>query len=208
VELAECDQQMGGGAVSAGFGNKVSNQRHHLMQRALKLTHHNATAAEDLVQETICKALANEEQFVTGTNIRAWLYTILQNLFYEKYKKSKRLVLTRDIARRRGCGSDERDETDFVDEITNGTEPNQENDLYHKQICTAVNEALTRLPREQEIILRIWMRSGGGYADIVQLLEIPRGTAKSRVYRAQQNLRKIILALDSDKPIPQLKNAL
>ena len=50
----------------------------------------NAPEADDLVQETLLKALDNMDQFVPGTNLRAWLFTIARNTFYSNYRKRRR----------------------------------------------------------------------------------------------------------------------
>src|SRR5690606_4097056 len=53
---------------------------------------HNPALADDLVQDTLVKALANVERFEPGTNLRAWLFTILRNHYYSQLRKSKREV--------------------------------------------------------------------------------------------------------------------
>ena len=48
--------------------------------------------AEDLVQETVLRAISKQPQFVAGTNLRAWLFTILRNQFYSEHRKSRREI--------------------------------------------------------------------------------------------------------------------
>ena len=66
--------------MSNVFNNKVSEARGVLKPFAIKLTR-DITDAEDLVQETVYKAIVNYEKFQTGTNLKAWLYTIMKNIF-------------------------------------------------------------------------------------------------------------------------------
>src|SRR3954467_11947370 len=58
---------------------------------ALSLTH-NVTYADDLVQDTILRAWANLDRFEVGTNLQAWLFTILRNSFYSQHRKKRREV--------------------------------------------------------------------------------------------------------------------
>lgn len=72
--------------MSNVFNNKVSEARVVLKPFAIKLTR-DITDAEDLVQETVYKAIVNYEKFQTGTNLKAWLYTIMKNIFINDYRK-------------------------------------------------------------------------------------------------------------------------
>src|SRR5215213_8648007 len=56
-------------------------------------------SAKDLCQETLCKAFTYREQYQTGTNIRAWLYTIMRNIFINDYRREKRRKLAMDVVR-------------------------------------------------------------------------------------------------------------
>lgn len=72
------------------FKNEVKTATIVLKPHAMKLTR-DINDAEDLIQETIVRALINEDKFQDGTNIRAWLFTIMKNIFINDYrKKSKR----------------------------------------------------------------------------------------------------------------------
>ena len=72
------------------FKNEVKTATIVLKPHAMKLTR-DINDAEDLIQETIVRALINEDKFQEGTNIRAWLFTIMKNIFINDYrKKSKR----------------------------------------------------------------------------------------------------------------------
>lgn len=68
------------------FQQDLTDTVKYLKPFALRLTH-NATESEDLLQETLLKALKNESKFTEGTNLKAWLFTIMKNIFINDYRK-------------------------------------------------------------------------------------------------------------------------
>ena len=71
---------------SLEFREMLVSQADFLKPFAINLTR-DAEAAKDLYQETVYKALANQEKYNTGTNIKAWLYTIMRNIFINDYRR-------------------------------------------------------------------------------------------------------------------------
>ena len=57
---------------------------------------HNPTRGEDLAQDTIARAIENADKFTSGTNLRAWLFTVLRNLYYSQLRKEKREITSGD----------------------------------------------------------------------------------------------------------------
>src|SRR5436190_3852984 len=68
------------------FDQVLINNTDYLRPFAMTLTR-DAESAKDLLQETLYKALANKEKYSTGTNIKAWLYTIMRNIFINNYRR-------------------------------------------------------------------------------------------------------------------------
>src|SRR5712675_2146183 len=68
------------------FNQVVINNAEYLKPFAITLTKDNETA-KDLLQETMLRALANKEKYNAGTNIKAWLYTIMRNIFINDYRR-------------------------------------------------------------------------------------------------------------------------
>lgn len=128
--------------------------------------------AEDLVQETLVRAIENAHRYEPGTNMRAWLFTIMRNKFYSTYNKSKREGpgLTECIADTTCIG------------------PAQEWSLQTKRLQSAINE----LPQHYREAIILVGAIGESYSDAARILDCDIGTIKSRVNRARTILRRLI----------------
>jgi RNA polymerase sigma-70 factor (ECF subfamily) len=136
----------------------------------------NVDRADDLVQETLLRALANIHSFQPGTNLSAWLFTILRNLFRSEYRKRKREVEDTD-------GS-------FAESLK--SYPEQVGRVEFQEFRTA----LAQLPAEQREALILVGASGFSYEEAADICECAVGTIKSRVNRARSRLAKL-LAIDN-----------
>jgi len=132
--------------------------------------------ADDLVQETLLRALTNIDSFEPGTNMSAWLFTILRNLFRSEYRKRRREV--------------EDAEGSYAESLT--TPPEQNSRLEIDEF----REALKLLPPEQRESLILVGASGFSYEEAAQICGCAVGTIKSRVNRARGRLAEI-LAIES-----------
>ncbi|MCU0380565.1 MAG: RNA polymerase sigma factor [Chitinophagaceae bacterium] len=134
-------------------------------------------AAKDLLQETMYRALANQEKYSVGTNIKAWLYTIMRNIFINNYRrKSKQNTIFDNSS------------NDFLlnynqHTIDNGAESN----LRMKDIFAALHN----LPDifKQPFMLYF---EGYKYHEIADALQEPLGTIKSRIHFARRLLKEEI----------------
>jgi RNA polymerase sigma-70 factor (ECF subfamily) len=136
----------------------------------------NADRADDLVQETVMRAMANMNTFTPGTNMAAWLFTILRNIFRSQYRKRRREVEDPD-------GS-------YLASLK--LPPEQFGRLEFKELI----EALAKLPHVQREALLLVAASGFSYDEAAAICEVAVGTIKSRVSRARQLLAEL-LAIDS-----------
>ena len=132
----------------------------------------NVDRADDLVQETILRALANIHSFQPGTNMPAWLFTILRNLFRSEYRKRRREVEDAD-------GS-------FAETLRSN--PDQLGRVEFQEF----REALAQLPAEQREALILVGASGFSYEEAADICECAVGTIKSRVNRARSRLAKLL----------------
>jgi|SRR5579864_91715 len=136
----------------------------------------NADRADDLVQETVVRAMANIDSFTPGTNMSAWLLTILRNLFRSQYRKRRREVEDPD-------GS-------YLASLK--LPPEQFGRLQFKELI----EALPKLPYLQREALLLVAASGFTYDEAAAICGVAVGTIKSRVSRARQYLAEL-LVIDS-----------
>src|ERR1700684_1310266 len=121
--------------------------------------------ADDLVQETMLRALAHIDSFQPGTNMPAWLFTILRNLFRSEYRKRRREVEDADGG--------------YAERLK--SPPEQLGAVEFEEFC----EALAKLPPEQREALILVGAAGFEYGDAAAIAGCAIGTVKSRVSRAR-----------------------
>ena len=136
----------------------------------------NVDRADDLVQETLLRAMANIDSFQPGTNLPAWLFTILRNLFRSEYRKRRREVEDAD-------GS-------YAESLK--SYPEQHGRIEFEEFRVA----LMKLPADQREALILVGASGFSYEETAAICECAVGTIKSRVNRARRRLAEL-LAIDS-----------
>ena len=132
----------------------------------------NRDRADDLVQDAILRAWANINQFERGTNLSAWLFTILRNQFHSEYRKRKREVEDADgsYAARLKKHPDQQSRLDFEDFRT----------------------ALATLPLDQRGALLLVGAQGMSYEEAAAVCQVAVGTVKSRVNRARSKLASVL----------------
>jgi RNA polymerase sigma-70 factor, ECF subfamily len=132
----------------------------------------NRDRADDLVQDTLMRAWANLERFERGTNLEAWLFTILRNRFHSEYRSRRREVEDAD-------GS-------YAARLK--THPDQQAHLDYEDFCTA----LAKLPPDQREALLLVGAQGMSYEEAAEVCNVPLGTVKSRVNRARSRLAALL----------------
>ena len=137
------------------------------------------TQAEDLVQETMLKAYRSWHQYRPGTNLRAWLLTILRHTFINQYRKTKRAGPQVDISAIEG-------HTVFGE--VQDVDP--EGSFFERIVDDEVLRAIDALPDEFRETLVLSDVEGLAYAEIAEITEVPVGTVKSRLFRARKALQR------------------
>ena len=130
----------------------------------------NRDRADDLVQDTILRAWANINRFERGTNLSAWLFTILRNQFHSEYRKRKREVEDGSYAAWLKTHPDQQSRLDFEDFRT----------------------ALATLPLDQREALLLVGAQGMSYEEAAAVCQVAVGTVKSRVNRARSKLASVL----------------
>ncbi len=157
-----------------------------LYRTALRLSR-NPQDAEDLVQETYLNAFRALNRFEEGTNLRAWLFRILNNAFISQYRRRKRRP-----------SSSLEDVTDFYlyDHLLDGgvspRPENPEREVLERIGDERVLSALEELPVEFRQVELLADVEGFSYREIADILGIPIGTVMSRLYRARRRLQKTL----------------
>jgi RNA polymerase sigma-70 factor (ECF subfamily) len=138
---------------------------------------HNGSDADDLVQDTLIKAWTHKDKYEPGTNLRAWLFTILRNTYYTQVTRRRREV---------------RDETgEYASTLK--SPPTQDWTVAMRVLQTALGE----LPAEHREALILVGAAGLSYEEAAEICGCALGTIKSRVNRARSKLLKI---MDAEEP--------
>jgi len=132
----------------------------------------NIDRADDLVQETLLRAIANIDSFQPGTNMSAWMFTILRNLFRSEYRKRRREV----------------EDTDGSYAESLKSQPEQSSRLEFQEF----RAALAKLPPDQREALILVGASGFSYEEAASICDCAVGTIKSRVNRARTRLADLL----------------
>jgi RNA polymerase sigma-70 factor, ECF subfamily len=167
-------------ADADAFGAEVLRYLEPLYATALRLTRNRADA-EDLVQDTFVKALRFSDRFERGTNLRAWLSTILHNTWRNRLRDTGREAAVVDVDSAR---------LEEVGAPTEGSPGHEtpEQLLLRKTLDADLRAALDELP--DNFRQAVWLRDVEefSYAEIAGMLDIPIGTVMSRISRGRRML--------------------
>jgi RNA polymerase sigma-70 factor, ECF subfamily len=146
--------------------------------------------ADDLVQEALVKAWSNLGSFTEGTNMRAWMFTILRNVYYSEHRKRRREV----------------QDADGMFSARLVVHPSQSGHMDLQDF----REALAKLPSDQREALILVGASGFSYEEAADICQVAVGTIKSRVNRARSALTRALSVQTSSEfgPDPDLQAAM
>jgi RNA polymerase sigma-70 factor (ECF subfamily) len=158
------------------FDQMLLSNTEFLKPFAITLTR-DTEAAKDLLQETLYRALSNREKYNVGTNIKAWLYTIMRNIFINNYRrKSKQNVIFDNTPN---------------DYLLDHNQSVTANKAFENINMKEVNEAIYALPEIFKSPFLLYFE-GFKYHEIAKILEEPLGTIKSRIHFARKLLKSQI----------------
>lgn len=160
--------------ASIDFDQLLLNNTEFLKPFAVTLTRDNEVA-KDLLQETMYRALANKEKYNVGTNIKAWLYTIMRNIFINNYRRKSKQSTIFDST-----------PNEFLINYNQVTTTNAaESALKMKDIQLAIH----KLPEIFRLPFTLYFE-GYKYHEIAEVLSEPLGTIKSRIHFARKLLKE------------------
>jgi RNA polymerase sigma-70 factor (ECF subfamily) len=129
--------------------------------------------ADDLVQETLTKALVKSGQLRDPKASEAWLYSILSNCYRDHFRRLR--------------------ETEDVDTIELLSDSNPEQESSQQQLIEKVRAAMMRLPEGQRQVVSLVDIEGFSYVEVAEILAVPIGTVMSRLCRARASLKEHLL---------------
>ena len=159
---------------STDFNNLVTRYSYALKPFALSLTR-DMEEAKDLLQETIYRAISSQDKYTEGTNLKAWLYTIMKNIFINNYRRSMN----------RNTIVDTTDNLYYINSSSTVTKNQGEsniamNEIHHEISCLTEDYRTPFMMHYQ----------GFKYHEIANHLTLPIGTVKSRIHFARRELKK------------------
>ena len=154
------------------FHRQVEEQIPRLRRYARALTR-NPERADDLVQDTLVRALAKQHLWQPDTNLRAWLFTLMHNQNVNNVRQSIREGLTVDIE-------------SVSNALTATTDPTASRQL------DELDRALGQLPDEQRQVILLIGLEGMSYGETATILDVPIGTIRSRLSRGRDVLRRLL----------------
>ena len=161
---------------AAEFNGMIDDLSQVLYSFAYNLTK-SSDASKDLYQETAYRAITNRDKFKPGTNFKAWMFTIMKNIFINNYRKKKKANTIIDT-------------TENLYYINSGSvtiKNNAESSIMSEELMGMIDELddSTRIPFMMHY-------EGYKYQEIADELELPLGTVKSRIFFARKALKEKI----------------
>lgn len=164
--------------TSIDFKKMLQIESKPLRHYAYQLTR-NVDDTNDLLQDTLLKAYTYQDKFEIGTNLKGWLYTIMKNTFINNYRR----------AVKRNTFIDQTDNDYYLDSVS----PLVKNEGEQKFIRNDIERAISNLPKNLQKPFTMNVR-GFKYHEIGEILDIPIGTVKTRIFVARRQLRQNLSA--------------
>ena len=157
--------------TASDFTFLVTAHSDQLRPYAVSLTK-NYEDANDLYQETMLRALLNKDKYEFGTNLKAWLYTIMRNIFINSYRRNKRFSKVGN---------------EIVSEIVINSHRTVDNAGWSNLRLAEIKNAIDNLPNLFRLSFELYY-TGYKYQEISEVLCEPLGTVKSRIHFARKIL--------------------
>jgi RNA polymerase sigma-70 factor (ECF subfamily) len=143
------------------------------MRRYARSLTRDPVKADDLVQETVCRAMAKQHLYQPDTNLRAWLFTLMHNQYVNDVRRGARETHALNIE-------------DVASQLVATTDPTASRQLQE------LDRALGLLPIEQRQVILLVGLEGMSYEEVAMILNVPIGTVRSRLSRGRDQLRQLL----------------
>ena len=143
------------------------------LRRYARALQHDVAAADDLLQECLCRALAKIHLWRRGSDLRAWLFTILHNQHVNEVRRAMRRGVHIAVE-------------DVESTLTVAA------DAWSLMIMRDLQRALDSLPEPRRLAVLLVGIEGMGYEDVAAILDVPVGTVRSRLFRSRTRLRELM----------------
>ena len=175
-----------GGERSLSFETEALPHMDAVYRFALRLSG-ASDAAEDLVQETFLRAFRSWDQYTLGTSCKSWLFTICRNVFLRQRERLKRHdeILTEKVAE---VPTSQISRENPVFAASRDEDP--EGDFFRGIVDDRILAAIDELPEEYRTAVVLSDINGLSYQEISEVMEVPVGTVKSRLFRGRRQLQK------------------
>ena len=174
-------------AAKEGFEDEALPHLDAVYRFALRLSG-APDQAEDLVQETFLRAYNAWDQYTSGTAAKSWLFTICRNVFLRGRERSQRHdAIVTDSVGREGPGPNPINPV-WVSVL--GVNP--EGDFFDSIVDDQIIGAIDDLPEEYRTAVVLSDLEGLPYAEIAELMDVPVGTVKSRLFRGRRRLQQVL----------------
>lgn len=160
-------------ATTINLANELLQYEISLRPFAFSLTK-SKEETEDLIQDTFYRAIANYEKFTEGTNIKAWLFTIMRNIFINNYRRKKYANTVAD--------------TSDNQYLINSPKLAQKNESERSFLAEDISKAMREVDRGYTEPFMMYY-NGFHYHEIAEKLDLPLGTVKSRIFFARKELQ-------------------
>ena len=164
------------------FSHEAMTHLDHLYRVALYLAK-ESNEAKDLVQETYSRALGSYKQFTPGSNLKAWLTTILCNFFFHDRNQKKKWLSVKD-----SFAQDE-EPSDYWEQVPTEN-PGPETQMLLKEMKRQITDVLNKIPEEFRLPIILVIMGGFSYAEAAEMLSCPVGTIRSRLFRGRKLVYK------------------
>jgi RNA polymerase sigma-70 factor (ECF subfamily) len=176
------------GESRAGFVEEALPHLDAVYRFAMRLSG-SPDDAEDLVQDTFLRAFRAWDQYTPGTNAKSWLFTICRNVFLRRRERTQRhdeIVSTQVTRSGQGSASP----ANPLWATLESADP--EGDFFASIVDERIIAAIEELPEEYRTAVVLSDVEGLGYAEIAELMDVPVGTVKSRLFRGRRRLQQVL----------------